>query len=189
MKINNLICISFFFILFISFNFISKAEYDPNAYTPATSVNSAGDDSSKGKHTPGLRLNGISLNDSELYSMPTESCKEKSMAVLDSKYFLTEKIFVFKTAKGFGVANIALSYKDLETGVRRQSRPKKKSCKLTTNMKLFGDFDCLGKRLVRKEPYESCAYEVKIWGHSMTKEETFQLVYRKLQEQFFGIIY
>lgn len=139
----------------------------------------------KPAHVPGLAISGISLDDTSLYSIPTEKCTSSSIAVIDGVYFLSNKVYIFKTDKGYGVANIDLSYRDLETGVRRGSLPSNASCRLVPERKIEGDIDCLGARMVKKLPYDQCVYDVKIWAHSLQdKEEAFQIVYKKLQEQF-----
>lgn len=138
------------------------------------------------KYNPSFNLGGIKLNTDEL-GVAKETCESPSIATIDSDYFLTDKLFIFKTDAGYGVASIDLSYRDLETGRRRttNSISKKTSCKVIPGMQIDGEFDCIAnKKLARKVPYEQCAYDIQVFGHSMEKEQAFKLVYKKLQEQF-----
>jgi|GEM_PF-3751453 len=136
------------------------------------------------KYTPGIKWGGISLDDSAFYDIPTEKCKEKSQAEIISKYVLNGKVYIFKTDKGYGVADIELSYRDVETGVRRSALPNLAGCRIVPGLKLYGDIDCKGQRLVKKDPYEGCAYDLKIWGHSLSEQQAFELVYHRLQNNF-----
>lgn len=139
-------------------------------------------------YNPNFNLSGIKLNTDDLESLAYEKCESSTTATIDSDYFLTDKLFIFNTESGYGVASIDLSYKDLETGRRRQAIPKnqqKASCKVMPGMQIKGEFDCVANiKLAKKVPYDHCAYDLKVFGHSMSKEEAFQLVYKKLQIQF-----
>ncbi len=51
-------------------------------------------------------------------------------------------------------------------------------------MKLSGEVDCKGIRVIKESPFKGCAFDAKIWGHSMSEYEAFNLIYQKLNQQF-----
>ncbi len=136
------------------------------------------------KYTPGLKLGGISIDESEFQEMPTEKCQGETIATIIKSYSLTKDLYLIKTEKGFGIAEIDLSFRDLETGVRRSSRSEKASCKITKGLVIKGEIDCKGARLIKKEPYDNCAYDIKVWAHSMTEVDAIDLIAKMLQLQF-----
>ncbi len=130
----------------------------------------------------GISFGGISLNDSSFYEIPTEKCpKGDVVAELVGEYGLTEKVYIFQSERGYGVVEMSQIYRDLETGVRRKSN---NSCRVFKGMKIQGELDCKGIKTVKKEPYENCAFEAKIWGHSQSELGAFALVTSKLDKQF-----
>ncbi len=132
-----------------------------------------------GGYTPGFGFGGIPFNDSQLYEIPPEKCKGSSSAQLLTEYGHTDKLFLFKTDAGYGVMGLEQTLKELETGVRR-----KKNCPIAVGIKLAGEIDCRGVRVIKEDPYEGCAFEAKVWGHSLTEAQAFALIYSKLQGQF-----
>jgi hypothetical protein len=129
--------------------------------------------------TPGLSIGGISLDDSQFYEIKPEKCKGESVAEILNEYSLTEKLFVFKTENGFGIMSLEPTLKEIETGVRRN-----RLCTTKQGLKLKGEIDCRGVRVIKQEPYEGCAYEAKIWEHGLSQQQAFNLVYDKLKVQF-----
>lgn len=143
----------------------------------------------RGAYKPGMSVGGITLDDSDFYEIPTEQCKAESKAKIIDFFWLTSKVFILKTDQGFIVANLDLSLRDLETGVQRSSAINKNknqqlSCKLTEGIELSGEIDCKGARIIKKEPYEGCAYDIKVWAHSLSETQAYKLAIKKLQEQF-----
>jgi hypothetical protein len=134
---------------------------------------------SKQTHTPGFGWGGIPFNDSSLYEIPPEKCSGKSSAEIVGEYGLTEKFYVFKTERGYGVISLEQTLKELETGVRRR-----KTCPIAKGLKLNGEIDCRGVRVIKADPEDGCAYEAKVWGHSLNESGAFALAYDKLQGQF-----
>lgn len=138
----------------------------------------------KQKYTPGMKIGGISLDESEFYEIPTEKCKASSAGTIEGKYFLTNRVYIFKTPEGYGVADIEPSFKDLETGVRRESMSNNPACRLIEGTTIEGELDCNGARMVKRVPYEGCAYDIKVWGHGLSERQAFELVHKRLQVQF-----
>ena len=134
---------------------------------------------SQAVRVPGFAWGGIPLDDSTLYEVKTEKCKVPSTAEIIGEYSLTEKVYLFKTPSGYGVASLEQTLKDLETGVRR-----KKMCPVNPGLKISGDIDCKGIRTIKEEPFEGCAYEAKIWAHSLNETQAFAVVYEKLKAQY-----
>lgn len=137
------------------------------------------EDTSKPAYTPGFGWGGIPMNDSQFYEIPPEKCEGTSTAQILQEYYLTDKLFLFKTDKGYGVMELNQTLKELETGARRR-----KNCPIGIGIKINGEIDCRGIRTVKQEPYEGCAYEGKIWTHSLSESQAFNFIYTKLQSQF-----
>ncbi|MFN5540365.1 MAG: hypothetical protein ACK481_09985 [Candidatus Melainabacteria bacterium] len=129
---------------------------------------------------PGFGWGGITLDDSDFYDVPREKCEGESIGEVLKEYHLSNKFYVFKTDKGYGVIELNQTLKEIETGSRR-----KKNCQAYIGMKIKGELDCKGSaRVAKEEPYEGCAFETKVWGHGMSEIQVFELVYKKLQSQF-----
>lgn len=127
---------------------------------------------------PGFAWGGIPLDDSTLYEIRPEKCKAPSTAEIIGEYSLTDKVYLFKTPNGYGVASLDQTLKEIETGTRR-----KKICPINVGLKISGDIDCKGVRVIKEDPYEGCAFESKIWAHSLNETQAFALVYEKLKAQ------
>ncbi len=137
------------------------------------------EDASKQGYTPGFGFGGIPLSDSQFYEIPPEKCKGDSTAQILQEYYLTSKLFLFKSEKGYGVIELNQTLKELETGARRR-----KNCPIGVGIRISGEIDCKGIRTVKQEPYDGCAYQSKVWAHSLTETQAFAAIYAKLQDQF-----
>jgi hypothetical protein len=173
-----------FLLLVLSFPSLSVfSDYtnpnDPSYNSVGTPNSTSAPGSSPTTYTPGFGFGGIQFNDSLLYDIPPEKCSGTSSAEVIKEYVLTDKVFIFKTQNGYGVAELNQTLKEIETGVRR-----KKNCPISVGLKLGGEIDCRGVRVIKEEPYEGCAFEAKIWGHSLSEADAFALVYTRLQTQF-----
>lgn len=130
-------------------------------------------------YNPGVAFGGIPLDDSQFYEIKPEKCEADSVAEILGKYEITDDLYLLKTEKGFAVATLEQTLKEIATGQRR-----KKICPIRVGTQLKGEIDCKGVRVIKESPYQGCAYDAKIWGHSMTETEAFNLIYSKLGKQF-----
>lgn len=141
-------------------------------------------------YIPGFKMYGISLKDASAFNsnkIRTTACDSKSTATIKNIYLLTNKVYLFQTDAGYGVANMNLSAKDLDTGISRRKLPTSynQSCKLNKNSILTGNFDCYGPHFASLKDQPKCVYEITTWEHSGKSEsDMFHIVYKKLQEQF-----
>ncbi|HEY9886336.1 MAG TPA: hypothetical protein V6C96_03645 [Vampirovibrionales bacterium] len=132
-------------------------------------------------HVPGFAFGGIPLDDSSFYEIRPEKCESESIGEIVGKYSLTDEVYLVKTDKGFIVTSLEQTLKNLDTGQRR-----KKGCPLQVGVVLGGELDCKGVRVIKESPFEGCAYEAKIWAHSLSEAQAFTLIYNKLRGQFFS---
>jgi hypothetical protein len=130
-------------------------------------------------YVPGISWGGIPLDDGSLYDIKPEKCKGSTTAEIIGEYNLIDKLFLLKTENGYVVAALDQTLKEIETGVRR-----KRLCSASKGMKIQGDIDCKGVRVVKQEPYDGCAFEAKVWGHSMTEQQAFNLLFERVKAQF-----
>lgn len=130
-------------------------------------------------HVPGLGWGGIPFNESIFQEIPSEKCSGESTAEIVGEYELSKKVYLLKTNKGLVVAGLEQTLKDIETGQHR-----KKMCPVVVGMKLSGEIDCKGVRTIKEDPFKGCAYEAKIYAHSMDDSQAFKMVYNKLKSQF-----
>ncbi|MDX1918387.1 MAG: hypothetical protein SFT81_04530 [Candidatus Caenarcaniphilales bacterium] len=157
---------------------------NPDGKFPLPGQGTLDPDANTQSYTPGLGLGGISVNDTSFYEIPPEKCLGESTAEIIKEFGLTDRIFLFKTSAGYGVAELAPTYVNLQTGVRRKADGTVKRCSIDIGMQFAGEIDCKGKRNVRREPYENCDFEAKIWAHSLNEGDAYTFAISKLVTQF-----
>ncbi|MDX1920070.1 MAG: hypothetical protein SFU25_04955 [Candidatus Caenarcaniphilales bacterium] len=145
----------------------------------ATNINPAPDNLNQSTHIPGLGWGGIPFSESVFQEIPSEKCSGETVAEIIAEYELSKKIYLLKTSKGLVVAGLEQTLKDIETGQHR-----KKMCPVAVGMKLNGEIDCKGMRVIKEEPFKGCAYEAKVYAHSLPEGQAFNMVYSKLKGQF-----
>ncbi len=170
----SIFCLNAF--LFITASFSADLPINPSH---SGGVNNDPSVNSSSISTPGLSIGGIALDDSQFYEIKPEKCKGESTAEILNEYSLTEKLFLFKTENGYGIMSLEPTLKEIETGVRRN-----RLCTTKKGLKLKGEVDCRGVRVIKQYPYEGCAYEAKVWEHGLSQEAAFNLAYEKLKTQF-----